>query len=329
MARPTQKLPADARQVGELLEVLRRQAQVVDAEPPLLVRPQAVGEVQLAAVHLRPVPPVGVARDIRRRPARIGARVGLRAQDLHRVLGPRVVLLERDLPGVGQLRIVAQPVVHLELDPGPGQQVERGRGLEGLAREEPAADQPRVRVEQPLRIVRVGVLQRHVSPEPAPERAHERIVEVVVGAVDHPRTQVAARRRDPRTAACRAARGPCRRGSWRGAGRAARSGRGSRRSSAAAPSRTSGRPSRPNRRQASTASPSPWCPFLVSHGRSRPRLHVLAAMKHPGRVDVKSPWVATRGRPAVVSPIARSVPVPMPGGRPPPILRACGRSTQT
>ena len=87
---------------------------------------------------------------------------------------------------------VAQPVVHLELDPGPGQQVERGRGLEALAREEPPADQPRVRVEQPLRLVRVGVLQRHVPPEPAPERAHERVVEVVVGAVEHPRTQVAA-----------------------------------------------------------------------------------------------------------------------------------------
>ena len=125
-------------------------------------------------------------------PLASGLGSGFVRQDLHRVLGPRVVLLERDLPGVGQLRIVAQPVVHLELDPSPGQQVERRRGLEGLAREEPAADEPRVRVEQPLRIVRVGVLQRHVSPEPAPERAHERVVEVVVGAVDHPRTEVAA-----------------------------------------------------------------------------------------------------------------------------------------
>ena len=108
------------------------------------------------------------------------------------MLGPWVVLLERDLPGVGQLGIVAQPVVDLELDPGPGQQVERRRGLEPLAREQPPADQARVRVEQALRLLGVDVFQRHVPPEPAPERAHERIVEVVVGAVDHPRTEVAA-----------------------------------------------------------------------------------------------------------------------------------------
>ena len=38
MARPTQKLPADARQVDELLQVLGRQAQVVDPELALLVR---------------------------------------------------------------------------------------------------------------------------------------------------------------------------------------------------------------------------------------------------------------------------------------------------
>ena len=290
------EVAADARQVDEPLQVLGREAQVVDAEPALLVRPQAVGEVQLAAVHLRAVPPVGVARDVGRRPARVGARVGLGAQDLHRVLGPGVVLLERDLPRVGLLGVVAQPVVHLELDPGPGQQVERGRGLEALAREEPPADQARVRVEQALRLLRVGVLQRHVPPEAAPERAHQRIVEVVVRSVEHPRAEVAGdvgilERRLVERAAAR-----CRRGSSPAAGREGRSESGLRPPSATAPSRTTGRPSRRSRRQARTASPSPLCPFLVSRGRECPRSTVLGAMKHPGTAKVKSPRLTTDAR---------------------------------
>ena len=191
MARPTQKLPATPERSRSFWRSAGGQAQVVDAEPPLLVGAQAVGELRRAAVDLRAVPPVGVVRDVGRRPGRVGARVRHRAQDLHRMIRPRIVLLEGDLEGVLRLGVVAQPVVHLELDPGAGQQVERGRRLKAVAGEEPPADQARVRVEQPLRLLGVGVLERHVAPEPAPQRAHQGIVEVVVRAVHHPRAEVA------------------------------------------------------------------------------------------------------------------------------------------
>ena len=190
MARPTQKLPATPERSTSCWRSAGGRPRSSIRSRPFSCDRSAVGELRRAAVDLRAVPPVGVAGDVGRRPGLVGARVGHGAQDLHRVLGPRIVLLERDLPGVLLLGVVAQPVVHLELDPGPGQQVERGRRLEAFAREEPPADEARVRVEQPLRLVRVGVLERHVPPESAPERAHQGVVEVVVGAVQHPRAEV-------------------------------------------------------------------------------------------------------------------------------------------
>ena len=62
----------------------------------------------------------------------------LRATDRRR----RAVDLERPLRVV---EAVAEPVVHLELDPGGGEHVQRRRGLELLARHQLAADRARVR----------------------------------------------------------------------------------------------------------------------------------------------------------------------------------------
>jgi hypothetical protein len=80
------------------------------------------------------------------------------------MLGPRVVRLERDHPWVLLLLLaVAEPVVHLELDPGAGEQVERRRRDELLPGEELAADEAWVRLER-VRL-RLRVLQGNVPPE--------------------------------------------------------------------------------------------------------------------------------------------------------------------
>ena len=119
-------------------------------------------------------------------------RIRKSAVDPHRVLWPRVVVCERDLPGRRRVVVaVAEPVVDLELDPGTREQVQGGRRLEGLPREQLSADQAWVRIEQPGELVRPGVLQRHIPPEPASDRAHQRVVEIVVGPVDRPRAEVA------------------------------------------------------------------------------------------------------------------------------------------
>ncbi len=113
----------------------------------------ACGEVGIAAVDLRSVPPVGVAGDEGRRPVASALGSRLVRRDLHRVLRPRVVVGERDRPRVRGLALaVAEPVVHLELDPDGRQQVERRRRLELVAREEPPADGRGFGVRQLLRL---------------------------------------------------------------------------------------------------------------------------------------------------------------------------------
>ena len=79
-----------------------------------------------------------------------------------------------------------EPVVNHELDPRGGEEVEdRGR-LELFACHQLAADRPRVGHEQ---VGRVGhrVLQRHVAPEAAADRAHARILQIVAGPVGRAR----------------------------------------------------------------------------------------------------------------------------------------------
>ena len=59
------------------------------------------------------------------------------------MLGPGVVVVERHEPRVLRLVLaVAEPVVHLELDPGAREQVERRRGQELMAGQQLAADDP-------------------------------------------------------------------------------------------------------------------------------------------------------------------------------------------
>ena len=138
---------------------------------------------------------------------------------------------------LGLVLAVAEPVVHLELDPRAGEQVERRRGNELLPRQQLAADGARVRLERILLAHRV--LERDVAAETAAETAHQRVVEVVERPVERAGGQVVAGGR--RRRACRAARGRCRRGSSRAGCCAGRSGRASRAAAAACPSRCVGR----------------------------------------------------------------------------------------
>ena len=175
---PDPEVACDAGEVDVRLHLLRDQAELIDPELAVLARSQCVREARVAPVDLGAVPPVRVVGDERRRPFGARARVGAGARDPHRVLGPRVVVGQRhDPPVLLVVLAVAEPVVYLELDPRAREQVERRRRDELLAREQLAADRPRIRLERiPFAH---GVLERHVAAEAAAEAAHQRVVEVV------------------------------------------------------------------------------------------------------------------------------------------------------
>ena len=180
----------DAGQVDVRLDLLRDQPAVVEAQLAVLAALDRLGEGRVAPVDLRSVPPVRVVGDERRRPVAVRRRVTPRALDLHRLLGPGIVGVERDEPRVlGLVLAVVEPVVHLELDPRAGEQVQRRRGDELVAGQKLARDDARVRLER----VRLAhrLVQRHVPPEAAAEAAHQRVVEIVVRAVERARGQVA------------------------------------------------------------------------------------------------------------------------------------------
>ena len=140
--QPEPEVAGDAGEVDERLEVARELAVGVEAELAALLRAERVRERRVAAVDLGAVPPVGVGGDIGRRGAVAGmAGVGARALDPHRPLGPVVVLGELELERLLlDVLPVAEPVVHLELEPGAGEDVDDRRRLELVARQELPAD---------------------------------------------------------------------------------------------------------------------------------------------------------------------------------------------
>ena len=152
----------------------------------------------VAAVDLRGVPPVAVRRHVGRRRRRIvvRGRVAARARDLHRPLSCQVSSVgDGELPGALDLVLaVAEPVVHLELEPRAGEQVERRRGDEALAGEQLAADEcARSARGSPARSSGNVRSSGTLRPKRAPDRAHPGFVQVVVGAVHRAGAQVARR----------------------------------------------------------------------------------------------------------------------------------------
>ena len=105
-ARPTQKLPATPGEVDVRLQLLRRQAPLVEAELAVLARAERVGEGLVAAVDLRAVPPVRVVGDERRRPVsgRASGRGRVRWIFIGSLAARVVVRSERDLPRLLGLR---------------------------------------------------------------------------------------------------------------------------------------------------------------------------------------------------------------------------------
>ncbi len=124
------EVAGDAGQVDDFLEVARQLAVGVEPELAAFLRAQRLRESGVAAVDLRPVPPVRVGRDVRRRPALpIRRGIATRPLDPHRPVGPGVVVGQLELEGLlRDVLAVAEPVVDLELQPGSGEDVDdRGR----------------------------------------------------------------------------------------------------------------------------------------------------------------------------------------------------------
>ena len=120
---------------------------------------------------------MGVVGDVGRR---AGGRAGIRRRllDPHGVLGPVVVGVERDVPRVGDLA-VTEPIVDFELNPGGGQQVQGGGRLKFGARQQSFTDQSGAGGQELVVGFGVGLRDGHVAPEPAADRAHQRIAEIV------------------------------------------------------------------------------------------------------------------------------------------------------
>lgn len=103
----------------------------------------------------------------------------------HLSFGPRITLSKRDVPRIGGIVKVLCPVMHLELNPCSGKQVDDRRRLEAVvgSRKDLLRDQPRVGFKQLL--VRRGrrVLPWHVAPESHASATHFGAVEIVELAV--------------------------------------------------------------------------------------------------------------------------------------------------
>ncbi|GJE46879.1 hypothetical protein AEGHOMDF_6088 [Methylobacterium soli] len=143
------------------------------------------------AVDLRAVPPAGLDIGVGLGPAPVrgGSAVRLGRQNGHPPLGPIIAGRQRDLVRRGGLvaRFVAQPIVHHELDPGRGEDIQVRDFLERAAREQPVADQARARLEQRRRRFPEGLIERHVAAEAGARHAHPGFREVVEAPISRPR----------------------------------------------------------------------------------------------------------------------------------------------
>src|SRR2546427_6405718 len=94
------------------------------------------------------------------------ARIAQRFEDAQWWLWPAVGLIERDVPIVVLVALsVAQPVVHHELQPGRGQQIEALGRNKLVAGQQLAADGARVGAEQGTFVLNHSVVKGTVAPE--------------------------------------------------------------------------------------------------------------------------------------------------------------------
>ena len=142
----------------------------------------------VAAVQLRTVPPVSVVVAVSGRLAGFGcgaARVGLGAAHGEVARAEHVAGRQRYLDRIGfGVGAVVDPVMHHELDPGSGNEIEAGRRLELAARHQHVTHFPRVGAEQGIGFgFAVGHGGVHVAPETAVNGALGRVGKDVAGAV--------------------------------------------------------------------------------------------------------------------------------------------------
>src|SRR5512132_1642650 len=128
--------------------------------------PEVISKLLLASVNLRSVPPVTVVGQECWVGLVLRSRVALSSLDRHRPLGPGVVVGQRKLEWRGRgIRLVAEPVVDLELNAGGCEDVQFRRRNEALARQELAAYEARVWLEEFALGVRKRAIPRDIAPE--------------------------------------------------------------------------------------------------------------------------------------------------------------------
>src|SRR5262249_51350590 len=104
-----------------------------------------------------------------------------------RPLRPWVIARQGQLEMMlGVTGAVAEPVLDHELNPRRRQQVQAGRGDEGVLGQQLTADFPRVRIEDPVWPFLISPPQGHVPSEAGTGHAHGRLAEIVAGSVRRP-----------------------------------------------------------------------------------------------------------------------------------------------
>ena len=148
----------------------------------------AVLGLEIGAVDLRAVPPLGDVVAEGRRASRVGRsgdRVLAGVQDGHFRLRP--IVARRDRKAVRRsilvVESVAQPVVHHELQPRPQQHVDRRRRDEFAAREQLTADDARIGLVELRRVLAEGFRNRRVAAEARVGHPHPRLRQIVEAAV--------------------------------------------------------------------------------------------------------------------------------------------------
>ena len=164
----------------------RQQAIRADCQFAAFTRPHLRQRCCIAPVQLGAIPPVCGSIEIRRGQI-VGARgargVAVCAQNAHGVFWPRVVIAERDFPGILFLVLsMTEPVVNHELDPGGSQHIEDGDRLKAIASQQFEADRAGIRHKNP-RFVGIDIFQWDIAPEACSGTAHRRMFQVVVSSI--------------------------------------------------------------------------------------------------------------------------------------------------
>ena len=111
--------------------------------------------------------------------------IGLSPKNPHFIIAPVVSLRQWDIHHFFTV-MMAEPVMHLKLDPGGGQQVYNGGGFKFRTRQQFFTDYPRIRGQQFLIRWFGSEVPGHISPKPHTGTTHFGLFQVVKRAVGMP-----------------------------------------------------------------------------------------------------------------------------------------------